>query len=64
MYRPISATPSAAEHRPLTPDYSNNAVSAQPPEVPGVATTLRPDRPCLFCRYRQASTRSMELDDA
>lgn len=64
MYHPISATPSPAEHWPLTPNYSNNAVSAQPPEVRGVAATVRSNRPCLFCRYRQASTRNMERDDA
>lgn len=64
MYHPISGTPSPAEHRPVTSGYTNKAVSGPPPELPGVAATIRPDRPCLCCRYRQVNTRSMERDDA
>lgn len=64
MYHPISATPGPAGHRPPTPGYPNEAVSAQAPEVPGVTAAPRNARPCLFCRYRQAGTRDKERNDA
>jgi len=64
MYDPISGKPTPAEHQPVTPDYTHNAVSSPPSLRTEVTPTIRPGRSCLFCRYRQVNPQSMEQNDA